>query len=74
MKHAEEIAERLTYLDGTPTTKPHPIFVGLDLEEMLRMDVKAEEEAILLYKQTIKVADDEGDVTTRRSIRRDSKS
>jgi len=66
MKHAEEIAERLAYLGGIPTIKPDPIFVGADLEEMLRMDVKAEEEAILLYKQTIKVADGEGDITTRR--------
>ncbi len=33
---------------------------------MLRVDVKAEEEAIPLYKQTIKVADEEGDITTRR--------
>ncbi len=66
MKHAEAIAERLAYLGGTPTTKPDPIFVGNDLGEMLRMDVKAEEEAILLYKQTVKVADEEGDITTRR--------
>jgi len=65
MKHAEEIAERLAYLGGIPTIKLDPIFVGADLEEMLRMDVKAEE-AILLYKQTIKVADREGDITTRR--------
>jgi bacterioferritin len=28
MKHAEAIAEGLAYLDGTPTTKPDPIFVG----------------------------------------------
>jgi len=66
MKHAEEIAERLAYLGGTPTTKPDPIFVGGSLKEMLQTDVKAEEEAIALYKQTIKVADEEGDVTTRR--------
>lgn len=66
MKHAEEIAERLAYLGGIPTTKPDPIFVGADLEEMLRMDVKAEEEAIELYRRTIKVADDEGDITTRK--------
>ncbi len=68
MKHAEEIAERLAYLGGTPTTKPDPIFVGADLEEMLRMDVKAEEEAIELYGRTIKVAEDEGDITTRRLL------
>ncbi len=66
MKHAEDISERLAYLGGVPTIKPDPIFVGADLEEMLRMDVKAEEEAILLYKQTIKIADKEGDTTTRR--------
>ena len=66
MKHAEEIAERLAYLGGTPTTKPDPIFVGGSLKEMLQTDVKAEEEAIALYKLTIKVADREGDTTTRR--------
>jgi bacterioferritin len=66
MKHAEAIAERLAYLGGTPTTKPDPIFVSDSLKEMLQTDVKAEEEAIALYKQTIKVADEEGDVTTRR--------
>ena len=66
MKHAEEIAERLAYLGGTPTVKPDPIVVGSNLEEMLRLDEKAEEEAIILYKQTIKVANDENDSTTRR--------
>jgi bacterioferritin len=66
MKHAEEIAERLAYLGGTPTIKPDPIFVGNDLEEMLKLDEKAEEEAVLLYKTTIKTAKEEDDVTTRR--------
>ena len=66
MKHAEEIAKRLAYLGGAPTTKPNPIFVGGSLKEMLQTDVKAEEEAIALYKQTIKVAGKEGDSTTRR--------
>ena len=28
MKHAEKIAERLWYLEGTPTIKPAPIKVG----------------------------------------------
>jgi len=70
MKHAEEIAERLAYLGGIPTLKPDPIFVGSDLEEMLRLDEKAEEEAITLYRQTIKVAGDEGDSTTRRLFER----
>src|SRR3972149_1053030 len=33
MKHAEKIAERLWYLEGTPTTKPSPIIVGTSLKE-----------------------------------------
>ena len=66
MRHAEAIAERLAYLGGTPTTKPDIIFVGVDLEEMLRMDVKAEEEAIEIYKRIIKIAGDENDFTTKR--------
>ena len=70
MKHAEEIAERLAYLGGTPTVQPDPIFVGSTLEEMLRLDEKAEEEAIRLYNQTIKVARDENDSTTRRLFER----
>ena len=68
MKHAEALAERLSYLDGVPTTKPAPIFVGGTLKEMLQTDVKAEEEAIALYRDIIKVADAEGDVTTRRLV------
>jgi len=66
MKHAEAIAERLAYFNGIPTVKPDPVFVGGDLTEMLEYDEKAEEEAIILYKQTIKVATEEGDSTTRR--------
>jgi bacterioferritin len=45
---------------------PNNVVVGSTLEEMLRLDQGAEEEAITLYKQTIKVASDEGDITTRR--------
>jgi len=66
MKHAEAIAERLFYLGGIPTTKPSPIFVGNTLKEMIEQDVKDEENAINLYKNIIKVATDEGDITTKK--------
>jgi len=61
MKHAEKIAERLWYLEGTPTTKPAAIKVGESLKEFLELDTKAEEEAILMYKQIIELAQKEGD-------------
>ncbi|OPY31096.1 MAG: bacterioferritin [Methanomassiliicoccales archaeon PtaU1.Bin124] len=65
MKHAEMIAERLWYFDGVPTTKPSTITVGGVLEEMVDYDIKAEEDAIELYKDIQKVADAENDPTTR---------
>ncbi len=64
MKHAEAIAERLAYLGGIPTTKPDPIFVGENLKEMIEQDKKDEESAIELYKEIIKKAEEEGDITT----------
>ncbi len=70
MKHAEEIAERLSYLGGTPTTTPSPIFVGNSLEEMLSQDKKDEENAIKLYREIIELAQKEGDYTTARLFKK----
>lgn len=65
MKHAEKIAERLWYLGGVPTTKPTQISVGDEMWEMVDFDIKAEVEAIELYKEIEEVADEEKDPTTR---------
>jgi bacterioferritin len=69
MKHAEAIAERLSYLGGTPTTKPEPVFVGKTLKEMIAQDAKDEEGAIQLYRQVLETAKSEGDETTHRIFR-----
>ena len=69
MKHAEKIAERLWYLGGSPTTKPSPIEVGKSLKEFLELDVKAEVEAIEMYRQIVDMAQKEGDVTTAHMFR-----
>lgn len=66
MLHAELIAERLDYLGGKLTTQPSPINVGGSAKEMLRIDRKAEEEAIELYKGIIKLAENEEDYTTKK--------
>ncbi len=65
MKHAEQFAERLNYLNGVPTTKPTPVRVGGTIEEMLQDDVVAEEEAIALYKGAIELCFEVKDHTTR---------
>ncbi|MEM3400374.1 MAG: ferritin-like domain-containing protein, partial [Candidatus Micrarchaeia archaeon] len=70
MKHAETIAERLSYLGGIPTTKPDPIFVGKNLKEMIAQDKKDEENAMALYRKIIDLAKKEGDLTTARIFRK----
>lgn len=65
MKHAEKVAERLWYLGGVPTTKPATIKVGKSLWEMVDNDIKAEEEAMDLYKKIQNLADAEKDPTTK---------
>jgi bacterioferritin len=65
MKHAEKIAERLFYLGGIPTTKPTPIEVGKSLKEMIENNLRAENEAIEMYKEIIDMASEKGDSTTR---------
>ncbi|BCB97013.1 bacterioferritin [Dissulfurispira thermophila] len=66
MMHAELIAERLDYLGGTPTTKPAPIDIGKSAKDMLEIDKKAEEDAIAMYKDIIKLAEKESDYTTKK--------
>ena len=66
MKHAEKIAERLDYLGGVPTTKPTPIEIGKTAKDMLKINKKAEEDAISLYREIVILAEKEGDVVTKR--------
>jgi bacterioferritin len=70
MKHAEKIAERLFYLGEKPTTQPAKIVIGESLKDMVDLDRKAEEGAIKLYKEIIKLAETEGDVTTAHIFRK----
>jgi bacterioferritin len=65
MKHAEQISERIDYLGGVPTTDVDPVVIGKTPVEMVELGKKAEEEALVLYKATIKQAVEEGDVVTR---------
>ncbi|MHB0868797.1 MAG: ferritin-like domain-containing protein [Chloroflexota bacterium] len=65
MKHAESFAERLDYLGGVPTTKPDPIAEGGTLQQMIQDDLKAELEAIQLYKEGIRLSIESQDPVSR---------
>lgn len=65
MKHAEKLAERIVALGGVPTNMPKKIKRGGDLKTMIGDDIEGEELAIRLYKEHIKLCEEEGDSTTR---------
>jgi bacterioferritin len=65
MTHAIKLGEKITALGGHPTVHVQEIFEPGDqtLEEMLREDLEAEEEALDQYKKHLKIA--AGDVALR---------
>ena len=65
MKHAAAIMERIYYLGGEATTKSDKISVGNSLSEFSKLGVKAEEEALVLYRKIIEAAAKIGDWETR---------
>ena len=65
MKHAADIIERIYYLGGKATTKGAKVTVGESLSEFAKLGVKAEEEALILYRQIIETAGKVGDWETR---------
>jgi bacterioferritin len=65
MKHAAAIMERIYYLGGEATTKADRPIVGNTLSEFAKNGVKAEEEALALYRKTIEASGKIGDWETR---------
>jgi bacterioferritin len=68
MKHAEDLTERVVFLNGVPPNKFGPVHAGMTLEEMLKEDEEAEEELVSLYNQAIQLARKEGDFATARLL------
>jgi bacterioferritin len=64
MKHAASIMERIYYLGGEATTRAKRPVVGGSLSEFARLGVKAEEEALILYRRIIDEARKVGDYET----------
>jgi bacterioferritin (cytochrome b1) len=65
MKHAAAAMERIYYLGGEATTKSDKVSVGNSLSEFAKLGVKAEEEALVLYRKIIEAAAEVGDWETR---------
>src|SRR3990170_913848 len=65
MKHAADVMERIYYLGGSATTKSDKPVIGNSLSEFAKLGVKAEEEALMLYRKIIEAAGQIGDWETR---------
>jgi len=65
MKHAAAVMERIYYLGGEATTKADKPEIGNTLSEFAKHGVKAEEEALVLYRKIIEAAGKIGDWETR---------
>jgi len=65
MKHAASVIARIYYLGGKATTKSGKPNVGNSISEFAKLGVKAEEEALTLYRQIIEASGKMGDWETR---------
>lgn len=70
MKHAEEILERVLFLDAQPTMEPLPLSIGADVRAQLQNDLDLELKAVVMYNDAIKVAAEAGDNTSRELFER----
>jgi bacterioferritin len=70
MKHAEEILERILFLDGQPTMEPLPLTIGADVRAQLRNDLDLEVKAVVMYNEAVKAAAEVNDNASRELFER----
>jgi bacterioferritin len=65
MKHAEELIERILFLDATPSMEPMELSVGQNVKSQLEADLKLEVNAVGMYNKAIQISRDAGDDASR---------
>jgi bacterioferritin len=66
MKHADQLAERILFLNGLPNFQAiHKLKVGETVEEILKADLAMEEEAIPLLRDGIEYCESVRDYVSR---------
>ncbi len=56
MKHAEELIERILFLEGRPDMSVKKLNIGSTVPDMLKNDMKLEASAVAMYNELIIVA------------------
>ncbi len=71
MKHAEELIERILFLDDTPNlTRPMQLTIGKNVKAQIESDLALEISAVGLYNHAIQTARDNGDNGSRELFER----
>src|ERR1043166_2332736 len=71
MKHAEELIERILFLDATPNmTELMQLSVGRNVREQIEADLKLEINAVGMYNRAVQVSREERDNTSRELFER----
>jgi bacterioferritin len=65
MKHAEDLIERLLFLDATPKMEYMELSIGGNVRAQLEADLKLEHNAVGMYNKAIQAAREAGDDTSR---------
>ena len=67
MKHADELIKRILFLEGLPNLqKLNSLKIGQNTKEIIECDLKTENEAVPVLKESIKLCENEGDYTSRK--------
>jgi bacterioferritin len=65
MKHAEELIERILFLDATPKMDYLELSVGGNVQQQLEADLKLEINAVAMYNKAVLAAREAGDDASR---------
>jgi bacterioferritin len=65
MKHAEELIERILFLDATPTMEYMELNVGTNVQNQLEADLQLETNAVAMYNKAVQISRDNGDDQSR---------
>jgi len=65
MKHAEELIERILFLDATPAMEYMELKVGTNVKNQLEADLQLETNAVAMYNKAVQISRDAGDDQSR---------